>query len=134
MPRTKSSRAWVALADRHDPQGLAAFATRYLESLKVHNYAEPTVRNRAMYLGYFITWCTERGLQQPREITKPILERYQRSLYHQRKANGAPLSFRAQHARLIALRAWFKWLTRQNCVFHPKRPLISREGGRLIHA
>ena len=118
MPRSKSSRAWVALSDRHDPQGLAAFVMRYLEWLKVHNYAQPTVQNRTMYLGYFVAWCQERGLRQPREITKPILERYQRSLYHQRKADGSALSFRSQHARLIPLRAWFKWLTRQNYLLY----------------
>jgi integrase/recombinase XerD len=131
MPRSKSSRAWVALADQHDPQGLAAFVTRYLEWLKVHNYAAPTVHNRAMYLGYFIHWCLERGLTQPREITKPILERYQRGLYHLRKVDGEPISFRGQHARLIALRAWFKWLTRQNYLLY--NPASELELPRLEH-
>nr|MBA3487671.1 site-specific tyrosine recombinase XerC [Lysobacter sp.] len=44
----------------------------------------------------------------------PILERYQRHLYYHRKANGEPLSFRTQAQRMIPLRAWFKWLTREN--------------------
>jgi integrase/recombinase XerD len=110
----KSSPAWAALADRHDPQGLAAFVARYLEWLRVHNYAEPTVLNRELYLGYFVAWCAERGISQPREITKPILERYQRALYHLRKANGEPLTFRGQHARLVPIRGFFRWLARQN--------------------
>jgi len=118
MARAKSSPAWSALADRHDPQGLAAFVVRYLEWLRIHNYAEPTVKNREFYLGFFVHWCIERGLTQPREITKPILERYQRSLYHLRKANGAPLSFRGQHARLVPIRSWFKWMTRQNYLLY----------------
>jgi len=91
---------------------------RYLEWLRIHNYAEPTVKNREFYLGFFVHWCLERGLTQPREITKPILERYQRSLYHLRKANGAPLSFRGQHSRLVPIRAWFKWMTRQNYLLY----------------
>jgi integrase/recombinase XerD len=114
----RSSAVWAALADRADPQGLAAYAARYLEWLRVHNYAEPTVLNRELYLGHFIVWATERGLKQPREITKPILERYQRSLYHLRKANGEPISFRGQHARLVPLRAFFKWLARQNYLLY----------------
>ncbi|MGE3231445.1 MAG: site-specific tyrosine recombinase XerC [Hyphomicrobium sp.] len=114
MARVKSSPAWSALADRHDPQGLPAFVARYLEWLRVHNYAEPTVLNRELYLGYFVAWCAERGLTQPREITKPILERYQRALYHLRKANGEPLTFRGQHARLVPIRGFFRWLARQN--------------------
>lgn len=110
----RRSKAWVALADRSDPQGLAAYVARYIEWLQVHNYAAPTVLNRQMYLGYFVSWCAERGLTQPREITKPILERYQRSLYQHRKRNGEPLTFRGQHARLVPIRALFKWLARQN--------------------
>ncbi len=118
MARVKSSPAWAALADRHDPQGLAAFVARYLEWLRVHNYAEPTVLNRELYLGYFIAWCAERGITQPREITKPILERYQRALYHLRKANGEPLTFRGQHARLVPIRGFFRWLARQNYLLY----------------
>jgi integrase/recombinase XerD len=106
------SRAKRALADRHDPEGLPAYVARYLEWLRVHNYSSCTVENREACLGYFVAWCTERGLGQPKEITKPILERYQRSLYHWRKRNGQPLTFRAQHARLVPVRALFRWLTR----------------------
>ncbi len=64
------------------------FVMRYLEWLRVHNYAGPTVESREVYLGYFVAWCTERGIGTPREITKPILERYQRSLYQWRKKLG----------------------------------------------
>jgi integrase/recombinase XerD len=103
---------------------MAAYAARYLEWLKIHNYAAPTVLNREMYLGYFIGWAAERGITQPKAITKPILERYQRSLYHHRKANGEPLTFRGQHARLVPIRAFFKWLARQNyLLFNPASEL-----------
>lgn len=112
------SRAKHALADRSDPEGLAAYVMRYLEWLRVHNYSSCTVENREACLGYFVAWCLERGLTQPKEITKPILERYQRSLYHWRKRNGEPLSFRAQHTRLVPVRALFRWLTRQNYLLY----------------
>ncbi|HEY6457991.1 MAG TPA: site-specific tyrosine recombinase XerC [Steroidobacteraceae bacterium] len=125
------SRAKVALADRHDPQGLAAFVMRYLEWLRVHNYAGPTVESREVYLGYFVAWCTERGIATPREVTKPILERYQRSLYQWRKKDGSPLSFRGQHARLVPVRALFKWLTRQNHLLY--NPASELELPRLEH-
>lgn len=130
MPRTYSP-AKRALAERTDPQGLAAFVMRYLEWLRVHNYAEPTLENREVYLGYFVAWCTERGLGRPQEITKPILERYQRALYHWRKRNGEPLSFRGQHARLVPIRGFFKWLTRQNYLLY--NPASELELPRLEH-
>jgi integrase/recombinase XerD len=100
VPRA-SSVGQAELRAPHDPQGLAAYVLRYLEWLQIHNYAAPTVQNRQSYLGVFVAWCADRGLATPKEITKPILERYQRSLYTHRKANGEPLTFRAQHARLI---------------------------------
>jgi integrase/recombinase XerD len=130
VPITRS-RAKRALADRSDSQGLAAFVMRYLEWLKVHNYAGPTVENREACLGYFVAWCLERGLASPKEITKPILERYQRSLYHWRKSNGQPLTFRAQHARLVPVRAFFRWLTRQNHLLY--NPASELELPRLEH-
>jgi integrase/recombinase XerD len=124
MARVKSSPVWAALGDRSDREGMAAYVARYLEWLRVHNYAEPTVKNRELYLGYFIGWAAERGLTQPKAITKPILERYQRSLYQHRKVNGDPLTFRGQHARLVPLRAFFKWLARQNyLLFNPASEL-----------
>jgi len=121
----------AALSAHSDPQGLAAYVLRYLEWLQVHNYAAPTVQNRQSYLGVFVAWCSERGLVTPREITKPILERYQRSLYTHRKANGEPLTFRAQHARLIPIRAFFKWLARQNYLLY--NPASELELPRLEH-
>ena len=54
------------------------------------------------------------AVARPAEVTKPILERYQRWLYHYRKKNGQPLSFRSQHGCLVPVRALFKWLCRQN--------------------
>jgi len=126
-----SSVGQAALRAPHDPEGLAAYVLRYLEWLQVHNYAAPTVQNRQSYLGVFVAWCAERGLVTPREITKPILERYQRSLYTHRKANGEPLTFRAQHARLIPVRAFFKWLARQNYLLY--NPASEIELPRLEH-
>ena len=51
-------------------------------------------------------------------MTRPVIERYQRYLFHYRKKNGQPLSFRSQHSRLSPLRMWFRWMTRQNHILH----------------
>jgi integrase/recombinase XerD len=130
VPRA-SSVGRAALKATSDPQGLAAYVMRYLEWLQVHNYAAPTVQNRQSYLGVFVAWCAERGLVSPKEITKPILERYQRSLYTHRKGNGDPLTFRAQHARLVPVRAFFKWCAKQNHLLY--NPASELELPRLEH-
>jgi integrase/recombinase XerD len=132
-PRTGTQRstAQQALTEQHDPQSLAAFVARYLEWLRVHNYSPLTVESRELYLGYFVAWCSERGLRQPREVTRAVLERYQRWLYHYRKRNGEPMSFHGQRLRLIPLRAWFKWLAKQNYVLY--NPASELELPKLEH-
>ena len=76
------------------------------------------MKNRLVHIGFFIQWAYEHGLRDPIEITRPVLERYQRYLFFYRKKNGEPLTFRSQHARLVPLRVWFKWMTRQNHILH----------------
>lgn len=114
-----------------DPQGMLVLMHKYLEWLRVHNYSDSTIEGRHFYIGFFVRWCEERGVVQPAEVTKQIIERYQRYLYHYRKKNGDPLSFRSQHGRLIPVRAWFKWLARQNYILY--NPAADIELPKLEH-
>jgi integrase/recombinase XerD len=84
----------------------------------VRGYSEHTVKNRLVHIGFFIQWAYEHGLREPIEVTRPVLERYQRYLFFYRKKNGEPLTFRSQHAWLVPLRVWFRWMTRQNHILH----------------
>jgi len=97
---------------------LEALMHDHLKALQVQNYSEYTVRGRAGHIQFFLDWLKERSITEPVEVTRPVLERYQRHLFHYRKANGEPLSFRSQHARLVPLRVWFRWMTRQNYILH----------------
>jgi integrase/recombinase XerD len=97
---------------------LESLMNDHLHALAVQNYSEHTVRNRQVHIRFFLEWCKERGLSEPVEVTRPVLERYQRHLFHYRKKNGEPLSFRSQHSCLVPLRVWFRWMTRQNHILH----------------
>jgi integrase/recombinase XerD len=90
----------------------------HLDALRGRNYSEYTVRNRQVHIGFFLTWLKERGIADPVEVTRPVLERYQRHLFHYRKKNGEPLNFRSQHSALVPLRVWFRWMTRENHILH----------------
>jgi len=114
MPKKGSRKPKAVVGDPSDAEGLYAWMKRYLEALRVKNYSERTVENRESYLSFFIAWCEARSIARPQEVTKPILERYQRHLFHMRRDNGKPLSFRSQYSRLVPVRAYFKWLARQN--------------------
>jgi integrase/recombinase XerD len=111
-------RKKTVLTNITDPDSIGAWMIRYLDWMKVTNYSERTIISRSVDLHQFNQWCETRGLTRPQDITKPILERYQRTLYHTRKANGQPLSFSRQAARLIALKGLFKWLTKNNYILY----------------
>ena len=110
---------------------LAALMEKHLEALRVLNYSEYTVKNRRVHLGFFLAWCHDRGITGPTEVTRPILEHYQRYLFHYRQKNGNPLSFRSQHTRLVPIRVWFRWLARQHHILH--NPASELELPRLEH-
>ena len=94
--------------------GLYPYLVRFLEWFASRGYSPSTTSLRSDALRRFIRWADERGIPKPQDVTRPILERYRRHLYHYRKENGEPLSFATQQQRLIPLRAFFKWLAREN--------------------
>ena len=84
---------------------LQAMLEEYIESLAVKGFTDDTRHVRREHLSLFERWAMERGLTEPVEVTRPVLERYQRYLFHYRKKDGCPLSFASQHSRLSPLRS-----------------------------
>jgi integrase/recombinase XerD len=107
------------------PGSLAHEAAAYLESLAVRNYTPDTIEGRRDALKFFLLWAHERELRQPSEITKKILESYQRHLWRWRKKNGKPLGISTQRGRLGTLKDFFSWLTKQNHI--PANPASELE-------
>ena len=106
---------------------------KHLEWMLVTNYSERTVYTRRYDLNTFKGWCEERELHEVASITKPVIDRYQRFLYYYRKKDGNPLSFSRQMGRLIAIRGFFKWCTKQNyLLFNPASEIdLPRKEQRL---
>ncbi len=123
------------LGDPSDPRGFGVLVPAFLDWMRVKGYSERTVGNRETYLRYIVEWCAERGITQPAEVTKAVLERYQRWLYHYRnEKTGQPMSFRSQHVRLIPIRAFFRWCARNNhTLYNPASELeLPRMEKRLL--
>ena len=118
MPRKGQYRPRQPIGDAADPDSLWNHMLRFSQWQLEKNYSAKTVEGRETHLGFFIAWCHERGLTRPQEITKPILERYQRHLFLRRKKDGNPLSARTQIAFTTPIRAWFKWLARHNHILY----------------
>lgn len=106
------------IGDTQEPESLYFYLLRFIQHCKVINMSKNTIHSREIYLRRFIKWCDERGLIKAQEITRPILERYQRHLFLTRKPDGSPLSVSGQLSYLNAIRALFKWLTRQNYILY----------------
>jgi len=96
--------------------GMWPYLARFIEYSNARGYSERTTELREGHLKRFIAWCAERGVDRVQDVTRPILERYRRHLYHYRKESGEPLSFATQQQRLLPLRAFFKWLARENYI------------------
>jgi integrase/recombinase XerD len=124
------------LKREHDPlaqQPLLAYMNLHFEARLVKGYSAHTVGSARMAIRRFITWCDERGIRKPSDVTKQILERYQRSLFYYRKPDGNPLTLGTQAGCLAPLKAWFKWLAKENHIlYNPASELeMPRQGHHL---
>lgn len=118
MASKGASTAKPVIGDVRDRDSLYNHLLRFNAWQHEKNYSVATIETRDVYIRYFLIWCDERGLARPQDITKPILERYQRYLFLYRKEDGQPLTTRSQHTRITPLRAFFKWLARNNHILY----------------
>jgi integrase/recombinase XerD len=114
----KRADPWRFPGDRSDPFSFAALVAEWADWMGAHGYSPRTIENRQRMLAHLVVWLDERGVTRPVDVTRPMLERYQRWLFHYRKTNGDPLTFRSQSQRLMPVRAFFKWAARQHHLIH----------------
>ena len=71
-------------------------------------------------LTFFLTWAAERDVTRAGQVTRPVLEAYQRWLWRYERPGraGKRLGWSTQRAKLTALKAWFRWLTRRDVILH----------------
>lgn len=118
MNKSAKHKTKAIIGDVRDTNSLYNHMRAFLLWRAERQYSAQTVKRDEECLRYFILWCDERGLLHPQDITRPILERYQRYLFLYRKVDGKPLSPRTQHSRLTPLRGYFTWLTKQNHILY----------------
>ncbi|AUX71698.1 site-specific tyrosine recombinase XerC [Erwinia pyrifoliae] len=100
----------------HDPKSLYALLLRFVKWRRERNWSETTLKVQTHHGYRFICWAQERGIHHAADVTRPVLERWQRHLYRYRKGNGEPLSPRTQRTALQPLQVWFRWLAKQNLI------------------
>lgn len=105
--------------DANDPHGFAVLLIEFLDWTKVLGLSDATVKNRRDAVNYFTDWCSDRDITRPQEVTRPILERYQRHVSQlNRQTDGKPLSLRGQVNRLSPLRVFLTWLAKRRYILY----------------
>jgi integrase/recombinase XerD len=103
-----------------------AYLLRFKETMLVRGFSVDTLRRHESNIRRFVAWCDERGIEQPQDVTKPILEGYQRHLYYYRQENGEALSAGSRSAYITSIKQFFKWLTQENyLLYNPASELIT---------
>lgn len=118
MPRKGEKRPKPPVGDTHDPESLYFHLLRFLAYLEERNYSKRTIEIRRDHLRPFIAWCFERSLIRPTELDRATVERYQRHLFHHRKANGEPLSVGTQQGALTSVRVWLQWMVKRGVLVY----------------
>lgn len=97
---------------------MGVLVSQYLEWLRMQNYSKVTINTERRCLIRFASWCEERGVSQPREVTTPILSRYKQHLFYYRSKSGKRLKFRTQQGYLVYIRTFFRWLAKNNFILY----------------
>ena len=93
---------------------LQRHSTQFLEYLEIErNRSKLTLRNYKHYLNRFVAFCAKQGVTDAGDIDLALVRSYR--LYLNRYLdNGKPLKIVTQNYHLIALRSFFKYLSRND--------------------
>ena len=96
-----------------DLSAWAQILSAYRMAQGVRGLRPATLITTARYLTAFAHWAGARGILHPAQVTRPIMEAYQRHLYHRRTAAGRALALCTQGDQLATLRGFFRYAVRQ---------------------
>ncbi len=110
-------------ADRsHTLDAFDELHVAWLTSLQERNYSAISIRAFRYDGRVFFTFLRERGITQPHEVTLPVLNRYRAHLFAWRSDNprdkGKPLSWGTQYKRLLLVKVFYRWLTKERHILY----------------
>jgi len=96
------------------PGSLAHLCLAYLADLARRNFSRETVAVRRRYLRFFVDYLAERGVHDAAQVTRPMVERYQRHWFHARKEDGTPYTVRYQIQCVKPVQMLFRWAVKRH--------------------
>jgi len=91
---------------------------RYLVHCAAMGLSERTIEQRQSALKDLVRWLADRSITLPNDVSKSVLERYRRYLYHFRFGNGKALSLATQRNRLTHTKQLFNYLAQENIILY----------------
>ncbi len=112
------------------------YINKYFVWMEVTNYSPETIIGRKLILKKFRIWCEDRGIKAPFEVSRPVIESYQKHLHFFIGKTGVRISISTQQRRLTAVRMFFNWLSKSKHIsFNPSSDLdLPRSEFRLPKA
>lgn len=92
---------------------LFEMSERFLLHLEVMHFAKTTIDTRRSHLNIFINWCDMHGITNIKELNRKVIARYQTYVFHLKKKDGQPYKSASQCNVLIAIKVFFKWLSKK---------------------
>ena len=118
MAKSKEFNELYEYAELPEGSELEVRLREYSRWMLYQNYSTITVNNNTYILSKFITWCHERGILRPQEMTREILEHYQGKITRYRKPDGEPYNVSYLIKILSALRGFFGWLAKKRYILY----------------
>lgn len=115
MPPISTVKFWDAPVC--DPQSLIAMGNEYFRWKKRHGTSEYGIKQRRHRLKYFVSFCHERAIYKVNEVSRAIIDGYQRYLYYMRRSTDKkPYSPSYRMLLLNVVIMFFRWLTTKDYI------------------
>lgn len=96
------------------PGSFAGLCIAYLDHCAQRGFTADTIDSRRRHLRLFTEWLTERHVLDAAQISRAMVERYQRHLFNARQGNGRPYTINYQIQRVKPLEMLFRWAVKRH--------------------
>jgi integrase/recombinase XerD len=90
------------------------YLEEYLERLAAAGYSKGTLKGRRECLNRFFQGMAEKGIYEPRDVTRGMVDEYFSDLKKYRTAKGTPLAGSTYSRHIGAVDGFFRWLAKTN--------------------
>ncbi len=97
---------------------------KFKENQRIQNKSQSTISSYSRRLDSFVSYLKNRDEQDITSITQDTIYQYQIQLCNEKKKTGQPISLSYQESYLVALRVFFRYLTKQGIILADPTSII----------